>query len=57
MVLQNHQRRTHLTESKHMRSHLPRTSQQFVEDDHFARVLDEELIGGVRRIGFDTVQR
>lgn len=52
IFLQNNRRPTDLTENKHTRS-----AQQIVEDEHFARVLGEVLIGGVRRIGFDAAEK
>jgi hypothetical protein len=35
----------------------PHTPKQLVDDDHFARVLDEVMVGGVKRSGIGAVER
>ncbi len=52
VVLQDVENTAHLTEYEDSGSLSLHSLQELVEDDHLAGVLDEVLIGGIRRTGF-----
>ena len=56
VVLENIEHTTHLAEDEDTRALRLHVLEQLVENDHLARVLDEMLIGGVRRSWFCSVK-
>jgi hypothetical protein len=48
IVLQDVKHAAHLAEDEYARALLFHTSQELVEDDHLARVVDQVLVSGVR---------